>query len=172
MTHNKIKKNRASNTKKLAETNLHLSDDNFRLFMKDMFHKLNSFECYPLDTNGSMFFLTPDGIPSILLIRTQNDVEQLAKYINEKDPHFPTQLLEDIKTGRLLLFTVLFEGKVPISDFPKYLYKGHKLDLDLPYQLYYALLRENIPGLDNSKIVSYEDYLRSINATPPSGNIH
>lgn len=126
----------------------------------------------PFRYQGSMFFLTPDGIPSVLVIRTQYDVESLAKEIQEKEPGFPVHLINDIKAGKKLLFIEMLEDKIPVFDFPKYLYKGNELELGLPYKLYYALIRKNIPGFDSSKVYSYEGHLKSINAQAPSGKTH
>lgn len=172
MTSKNSKKNISQSANNSPNLGLHLHDDKFGLFIKNIFYELNSFECIPLDLRGGMFFLTSDGIPSILVIRAQYDLYQMVNHIKRVAPHFPKDLIQDIKTGKKILFTEQFESDVPADELPKHLYEGHKLKLDVPYKLYYAIIRENIPGIDNSEIVSYEDYLKSINAKAPSGNTH
>lgn len=147
----------------LGENHYQFSDE-YKLFVKGYFDKLGASEAYAIDKHGSRLFLTTSGKPSALIVRSEDDIKEILQIINDSGENFPKESFEDIKSGRKILYTGTENyTDVPVNQWPNFLFDASKYD-GYVEKLWYAIIEDNIPGLDNSKIVSFDDYMKDYNS--------
>lgn len=134
----------------------------------DLFYQLqqreNIIEYYLLEDSGSFLMLDKNGKPSCLIIKRQEDL--LQHYNMGKNYNIPTQLLEDIKTGKQIPSFLYSHNyyQSEWTDWANYLHAAQTLQGNEVY--YYAYVKE-LWAIDvyADRILSYEDYVQQFQIT-------
>jgi len=131
-----------------------LRDPEFIEIFNQILSKNKLCEYYLIDSSGSFLFLSSDGKPSYLLVRTKDNIQTASELIEDADFKVPG-VLESIQKKEKILYWNKEE------DFPKN-------EQDLLAKLYPAQKAENfyycyvddqdILQLDQSKIVSFNQF--------------
>ncbi|HVV69218.1 MAG TPA: response regulator [Patescibacteria group bacterium] len=136
--------------------------DNIKYF--EFIHKFfmeNKFsEYYLIDSSGSMLFLDFQGNPTWIIIKSANEIEQLAEVSveNEAQPEI-IKLLQTKK--KIPFFFTDDDWRAPVSNWENYLHEA----LPIPGVLghYFATIHPNTRyNLNKDKITSHKDYLLAI----------
>lgn len=143
----------------------YLFSGEFANLIRNAYDSVGACERYLCDTSGTHLFLTEEGQPTMLIVRTEDDVKDTIKMLkaNLSEKDFNSQAVKDIESGKKLFYPGLTNGAT--FDFAKnkltdYLFDAEVFDFD-KQKLYLSYLTGDIPGIDNSKIVSYQSFLES-----------
>lgn len=137
-----------------------LSDPVFIDFFNDLVERISASSYFLIETSGSFFLLDSSGKPTWLLIRSLNELEQIA---NQMEEEIPEELIDSIRKGDLVPY--FYNAESYYEDFEKLkkcLYKAKRLQGKKEYA--YTILNEPPFGfpLKASNFLSFNDYLDSI----------
>jgi len=125
----------------------------------ELFHRIvrekSICEYYLIDITGSYLMLNASGVQSYLLLQSQDDMRTAIELIEcSENPNLA--LLEAIKKGEKILYWDLSE------DFPSTPEEqlNHSYSAQKVGNYYYSYVTKNILNLDQSKILSYREFLK------------
>jgi CheY-like chemotaxis protein len=134
-----------------------LGDPAFAEFFNNTCRDLAISSYYLIELSGSFLFLDDAGTPSWLIIKTLDELQELAGQIG---PDVSPELVESVRNGEVVPYFFNMDDYFSSDDaqLEKHLYKANKLQGKKTYS--YAIVKElhDFP-LDKNKIFSFNDYL-------------
>lgn len=141
---------------------------------------INAIEHYSMDAFGSRLFISSDGIASAIIIRNKESIAKTIQDIKQSNIKISDEELNALQAGKKILYTgVDDDSEISIKNLSDYLFDAEPIQLniyddvlvnqknaDMEYSnetLYFAPIVGKVPGIDNSKIASYDDYIAAVN---------
>lgn len=134
------------------------SDQAFIDVFKSLCKENGFVEYYVLDENGSYLLADKFGALKLLIVKSDEDMQVLYE-IAEGDPEVNEKILDDLRRKKKIAFFQSAD-KFALSASDWNLHEAYPIEGKQMY--YYALVEVSSDlNIDNNKIVSYHDYLRS-----------
>jgi FixJ family two-component response regulator len=137
---------RYSSIKVLFESEL------YQKLFQEVFKSSNAVEYYMVDNSGSFIFLDNHANPTWLIVKSADEIQEQFELLQGYD--IPASFLTSVaKKEKILCLLSEDEYKLPIKEWPKYLYETKKFD-----DKYYYCIVKNLPTtiLEWNKVISYE----------------
>lgn len=141
-----------------------LNDAVFAALFDKIKTELNSVEHYLCENTGSFILVDKDGVMTVLVVRTQEDLAMYADIA--ADQRVPAELVKRILNGSLLPFFGTFEKFIASKkdDWVENMHLGKKVPGREGY--YYSVIESRkVPSLPDIKnIASFANYMQAVNA--------
>lgn len=138
-----------------------LGDPIFRDLFNKIYLDIAASSYYLIELSGSFLFMDNAGVPTFLIIKTLDELEEIAEQIDKNK--LPRKLIESVKNGELIPYfshsSDDFDAEASV--FEKHLYKAKKLKGKKDYV--YALVND-LEGfsLKRDKILSFNEHIVSV----------
>lgn len=145
-----------------TEKSCFLQDPLYHSLFNNVLNKTSACDSYLLESSGSFLFMGPDKIPTWLLVKSREDLQEYLLVAQEYDAS--PQVIKSLAQGTKVPYFKDFADYSDAMDgnWEKYLHLA--FDWQESGKYFYAIVKE-LPyfGLKNHKITSLHDYLKSIN---------
>ena len=145
--------NLASNTQCCLQDNAYLN------LFSDYRKNNNILEYYLLDKVGSFLMLDANAVPHWLIVRTEEDIQNLVEFVEEHDSN--NSILAMIKNKQALPFFGLNNPywDVPIENWPDRLYPCHLIKTEHESFYYSTISNAYQDQITQQDILSFADFL-------------
>ncbi len=137
-------------------------DPLYHSLFNTVFNKANACDSYLLESSGSFLFIGADGIPTWLLVKSREDLQEYLTQAKEYEAS--QQVIKSLEEGSSIPYFKNFAdyGDAMDGNWEKYLHTASNWQGSNKY--FYALVKE-LPyfGLKNDKVTSLQDYLKCSN---------
>ncbi len=111
-----------------------------------------------LDLSGSFLFLTEDSIPTLLIIKTDQEIENYLQIA--KDSGASKAILTNLENRNKIPFLLTDDDyKLSPKEWGRFLFPATKLGCN---DIYYSIIQDSITNIDISKVFSYKAFLKSL----------
>ncbi len=137
-------------------------DPLYHSLFNSVFNKINPCDAYLLESSGSFLFMSADGTPTWLIVKSREDLQEYSSVAREYEA--PTQVIKSLNERNKIAYFKNFAdyGDAMDGNWEKYLHPAANWQGRDKY--FYAVVKA-LPyfGLENHKITSLQDYLKRTN---------
>ena len=138
-----------------------LGDPAFAYFFDKVRQEISATSYYLIEISGSFIFFDNAGKPTWLIIKTLEELEEIAEQI---EPDISEKLVDSIAKGEVVPYFKYSELVDYYSDEEKLEKALHKAEALIGEKMYRYALLDKLPefSLDKEKIVSFNQYISSL----------